>query len=168
MVMPTIQDLRGLPDPLLQHRWTLIVPNMPGGGDTRRLQYQCQVASIPGLTAEEVLVTSHGIDLRYAGRETYNGSLSCTFYETRDLIVYRSIRNWKEYARNPIAGSGSYKEDYATTAQLLLVDDQLKEISRVDFIGFFPGELQESNLDGSSNSPVQFNVTFRFDYSILV
>lgn len=167
-LMPTIQDLRGLPDVLLGYRWTLIIPNIPGGGDTQRLQYQCQTASIPGLTTESVIVTSHGIDLQFAGRETFGGSQACTFYETRDLVIYSTFRNWIQFQRDSEAGTGNYKQDYTTTAQLILLDDQVKEIRRVDFVGFYPGELGEASLDGSSNSPVTFNVTFRFDYSKLV
>ena len=164
---PTITDLRGLPDPLLQYRWTLIVPNVPGGGDGRRLQYQCKTSSIPGLSNEEVVVTSHGIDLQFAGRQMYGQSFAATFYETRDLIVYETIRNWLDFARNHRDGSGNYKVNYAVPAQMLLFDDQLKVIKTINLEGFFPGEMSEASVDGSSSAPVEFSVTFKFDVSYL-
>ncbi len=168
MVMPTIQDFRGLPDPLLQYRWTLIIPNVPGGGDARRIQYQCQTSSIPGLSNEEVLVTAHGIDLRFAGREQYGGTLNCQFYETRDGVIIRTFRNWLKFQRDAETGTGNYKEDYAVSGQLLLLDDKVKEAFRIEFLGLHMGDLQEASVDGSSSAPVQFSVTFRYDYSKLV
>lgn len=163
---PTISDLRGLPDPLLQYRWTLIVPNVPGGGDGRRLQYQCKTGSIPGLSNEEVTVTSHGIDLRFAGRPLYGQVFTATFYETRDLIVYNTLRSWLEFQRNSRAGSGNYKADYATTGQMLLFDDTLKVVGTLDLEGFFMQDLGEASLDGSSSAPVEFQATFNFDVSL--
>ena len=165
--IPTINDLRGLPDPLLQYKWTLIVPNVPGGGDGRRFQYQCKTSSIPGLSVEEALVTSHGIDLQYMGRQMYGQSFSATFFETRDLYVHTMFRNWLDLGRNHREGTGNYKSVYATKAQMLLLDDTNKVIKTVNLEGFFPSELSEASVDGSSSSPVEFNVTFKFDVSYL-
>lgn len=162
---PTMADLRGLPDPLLQYRWTLIVPNVPGGGDGRRLQYQCRTAAIPGLTDEKQTTTSHGVDLHWMGRTQFGGSFAASFFETRDMVIFNTIRAWKLLGRDPRAGSGSYKADYATTAQLLLLDDTLKVVKTVNMDGFFPTEMGEASLDGASSAPVEFSVTFSFDSS---
>lgn len=167
MTFPTIADLRGLPDPLLQYRWTLIIANVPGGGDGRRLQYQCKTSSIPGLSNEEVTATTHGIDLHFAGRQMYNGTLSTTFYETRDLVVYQTLRDWLDFARNHRAGTGNYKDNYAVNAQLILFDDTVKIIKNVDLEGFFPKEITEAGLDGSSSGIVEFSVNWSFDVSSL-
>jgi carbamoyl-phosphate synthase small subunit len=45
---PKLADMRGLPDPLFDNKWTLIIASVPGGGDGRDLQLQCRSASIPG------------------------------------------------------------------------------------------------------------------------
>jgi hypothetical protein len=164
---PTITDLRGLPDPLLQYRWTLIIPNVPGGGDGRRLQYQCKTSSIPGLSNEEVVVTSHGIDLQFAGRQMYGQSFPATFFETRDLLVYTTLRNWLDYQRNSRAGTGTYKANYATSAQMLLFDDALKVVNTLNLEGFFIQDLSEASVDGGSSAPVEFSATFKFDVSYL-
>lgn len=162
---PTIGDLRGLPDPLLQYRWTLIIANVPGGGDGRRLQYQCKTSSIPGLSNEEVTSNSHGIDLNFAGRQMYGGTLSTTFYETRDMVVYDTLRQWLDFARNQRDGTGNYKADYAVNAQLLLFDDTVKVIKTVNFEGWFPKEITEAGVDGSSSAIVEFSVNWAFDLS---
>ena len=165
--IPTINDLRGLPDPLLQYKWTLIVPNVPGGADGRRFQYQCKTSVIPGLSAEEVVVTSHGIDLQYMGRQMYGQSFSSNFFETRDLYVYTMFRNWLDLGRNHRAGTGSYKSTYATKAQMLLLDDTNKTIATLNLDGFFVQDLGEASMDGGSSAPVEFSVTFKFDVSYL-
>lgn len=167
MDFPTIGDLRALPDPLLQYRWTMVIANVPGGGDGRRLQYQCKTASIPGLSAEKQTVTTHGVDLHYMGREQFGGTFPAQFFETRDLLVYKTFRNWINFARNAKKGTGNFKKDYATTCSLLLIDDTLAIIDTVSMSGFFPVEISESGLDGSSSAPVDFSVQFSFDYSSL-
>lgn len=158
MGFPAMSELRGLPDPLLQYRWTLIVANVPGGGDGRRLQYQCKTSSIPGLSNEDgATVTSHGMDFHFMGRQMFGGTQSATFFETRDLIIMKSIRGWLNFGRDHRNGSGNYKADYATTAQMLLLDDTLKVVTTVNFDGFFPKELSESGVDGSSSAVVDWS-----------
>ena len=162
---PTITDLRGLPDPQLQYRYTLIIPNVPGGGDGRRLQLQCISSSIPGLSQEKQTVTSHGIDLRFMGRQIYYGTIPLTFFETRDLVVMKDVRGWLDYGRNHRKGTGNYKENYAVTAQLLLLDDTLKVTNTITLEGFFPESLDDSGVDGSSSGVVQWSTTFSYDVS---
>ena len=165
MAFPSMQELRGLPDPQLQYRFTMIIPNVPGGGDGRRLQYQCQSSAIPGLSQENQTVTTHGIDLRFMGRQIYSGTQSLTFYETRDLVIYKAMRDWLDYGRNHRKGTGTYKVNYQSDVQLLLLDDALQVTNTVTLFGGFPIEISEASLDGSSSAPVTWNVSMSYDYS---
>lgn len=162
-MFPTLGDLRGLPDPQLQYRFTLIVPTVPGGGDGRRLQFQCQGASIPGQSNEKQTVTTHGIDLHFMGRQKFSGTMSLTFYETRDHAIADTLRSWLNYGRDCRKGSGSYKADYAVTAELLLLDDALNVTKTFKLIGAFPEELSDSQLEGGSSAPVTWSVTMSYD-----
>lgn len=164
---PTVKDLRTLPDPFLSYRWSLIIPNVPVAADGKRLQYQCKSGAIPGVSVEDALITSHGIDLQYAGRQMYGQTWNAAFFETRDMYIYSVFRSWNDFQRNHRNATGNYKENYATTALLYLYDDTLKVIKTIILDGFFPSELSEASLDGSSSAPVEFNVTFKFDVSTL-
>lgn len=162
--MPTVQDWGGLPDPFLGYRWTFIIPNFPIATNSRRLQLQCKTNALPGMSTEEVMVTSHGIDIPYMGRQMFGGNtMTATFYETRELIVHNTFRRWLELGRNHRAATGNFKSKYATKAQLIPVDDQNNIIQTYNFENLFVQELPEGSLDGSSSAPVEFSVVFKFD-----
>lgn len=161
---PKISDVRNLPDPLLNNRFTLILPSIPGGGDGRRVQLQCQSATLPGQTNEQVTANSHGYNVHFAGTPQFVGNFQLQFFETRDMAMRDSILGWVRYARNLREGSGNYKIDYERTAELLLFDDQLKVIRRVIMEGCFPTSVDDSNFESSpQGSIVMISSSWSYD-----
>lgn len=156
-------DIRSLPDPLLSYNFDLIIPNVPGGGDAKRLTIKCMSTSIPGTSVEDVTVSLHGVDIKYAGRQMFTHSLQVTYLETRDMSTRNAIKAWIEFARNTRNNSGEYKVNYSTLADLVLYDDANKIIKTVTMEGFFPQTMDDSALDGSNSAPVNISVTFAYD-----
>jgi len=163
MARSSYSDARSLPDPLLSYNFDLIIANVPGGGDTRALKIKCQSTEIPGTSVEDVSVFLHGVELKYAGRQTWTHTLSAQYLETRDMSTRFGIKNWIEYARNARQNTGRYKSQYATIADLLLYDDAGLVIRTIRMEGFFPQSLQETGVDGSNSAPVIIPVTFYYD-----
>lgn len=160
----SLQDLRSLPDPLQSYNWDLIIPVMPGTADSRTFTFKAQSSSIPGFLLEQTPVALHGIELRYAGRANYSHSFPVTLIETRDVGTRNMLRRWQKLARNWQTNTGSYKEVYATTIQLILYDDVPNEILSMNLVGCWPETVDDSPLDSTSSSVVTTNVTFSYDF----
>lgn len=156
-------DVRSLPDPLLSYNFDLIIPNLPGGGDTKRLTIKCQSTSIPGTSVDDVTVSLHGIDLKFAGRQMWSHTLQATYLETRDMGTRFAIKSWIEFCRNARLNSGNYKANYATIADLVLYDDTGKTVRTVRMEGFFPQTMDDGAVDGTSSTAVTIGVTWAYD-----
>lgn len=159
-----LSDVSGLPDPLLQYQFELIIPTIPGQGNGKGLAQRCKTTSLPGSQLEDVEVTLHGVTVKYAGRTTFSHDLQATLVETRDLYVRDTIRKWLDFCRDIRNTSGNYKSQYATTAIIQLYDDTNTVIRQIKLSGFFPKTLDDAGVDGSASSPVEPSVTFSYDY----
>ena len=164
MSKTNLDDIRGLTDPLLQHNFDLIIPQLPGGGNTRALTIKCMTANIPGSSVDDVTITLKGIDVKYAGRQVYSHTLSVTYLETRDLSTRDALNNWLKLCRSVRDDTGSYKSEYATLGMLVLYDDTGSVVRTVTMDGFFIQNMEDSAVDGSAgNSPVTISATFAYD-----
>lgn len=163
MARTSYSDVRSLPDPLLSYNFDLIIPVVPGGGDGKGLTIRCKSTSIPGTSVDDVTVSLHGIDLKYAGRQMWSHTLSVTYQETRDMLVRFALKSWIEFARNSRQNTGQYKANYATNADLVLYDDAGKTIRTIRIEGFFPQNMDDAALDGASSTAVEISVTFNYD-----
>ena len=163
MARTAYTDVRSLPDPLLSYNFDLIIPNIPGGGDTKRLTIKCQSSSIPGTSVEDVTVSLHGVDLKFAGRQMWSHTLTTTYVETRDMSTRFAIKRWIEFCRNTRLNSGNYKANYATLADLVLYDDVGNVIRTTRMEGFFPQTMDDAAVDGTSSTVVTIGVTFAYD-----
>jgi hypothetical protein len=160
----SLQDVRSLPDPLQSFNWDVVIANMPGTPDSREFTFKAQSTSIPGFLLEQVPVTLHGVELRYAGRQNYSHSFNCVLIETRDVGTRDMLRRWQKMARDWQSNSGSYKEDYSTTIELILYDDVPNEVQTIRLIGCWPESVDDSQLDSSSSAAVTTSVTFSYDF----
>lgn len=156
-------DCRALPDPLLSYNFDLIIPVVPGGGDGKGLTVRCKSTSLPGTSVDDVTVSIHGVDLKYAGKQLWTHTLQVQYQETRDMLVSTALKRWIEFARNTRQNTGSYKVNYETTADLVLYDDAVKVIRTIRLEGFFPQTMDDAALDGSSSTPVEISATFFYD-----
>jgi hypothetical protein len=159
----SLTDIRGLPDPLYGYNFDLIIPNVPGGGNSRELTIKVMTTSIPGMSLDDVTVTLKGIDVKYAGRQMFTHTLEATYMETRNLSTHDAISQWIRLARDVRTNTGSLKNSYATTANLVLYDDSNNPVRTYVLDGFFPQTIGDSSLDSGSSTPVSMSVTFAYD-----
>lgn len=164
MARTSLQDTRSLPDPLMQYNWDLFIPIMPGTPNSRAFTIKAMTTSIPGSQIEKVEVPLHGVVNNYAGRPMYSHQLQITLLETRDVGTRDMIRRWQRLARDLITNTGTYKEIYSTTVEMVLYDDLPSEVKRLKLIGCFPESLDDSSVDGSQSAAVNINVTLCYDY----
>ena len=160
----SLQDLRSLGDPLQQWNFDVVFPRFPAAGNARDMTYKAMSTNIPGAGLDKVATDLHGVSLQYAGRAIYTHTWTCTFLETRDMGTRNKFLNWKELARSWTKNSGTYKDVYSTTIQLLLYDDIPQVVRTVLIYGAFPETVGDSPLDGATSAAVTTEVTFSFDY----
>lgn len=164
MARSSYADMSGLPDPVLSYNFDLLIPNLPGGGNSKALTIKCQSTSLPGMSLEDVTVAAHGIELKYAGRPIYTHTLSATFWETRDMTTRDALMANMLLARNAKANTGDYKVNYSTLGFILLYDDTGSNVIRTTQLeGFYTQDLQEVALDGATSTALQMQATFFFD-----
>lgn len=164
MPRTSLQQVQSLPDPLQSYNWDLFIPGMPGTPDSRPFTYKAQSTSIPGIQTENVPVTLHGVELRYAGRTNYSHSLQVQLLETRDVGTRQMLMAWQRLARDWVSNTGNYKSVYSTTIHLVLYDDLPQQVRAIRLIGAWPETIDDSQIDSSSSQAVMTSVTFSYDY----
>jgi hypothetical protein len=165
MARTSLQDVAGLPDPLLSYNFDLIFPSIPGGGNSRSMTVKCMSTALPGMQLEQQTAALHGVEVNYAGRQIWTKTFQATFIETRDAGTRAAIRRWIEFARNNRFNSGNYKSQYAVDAVMQLYDDIPAVINTTKIVGCFPTQLDDVNMDGSQGTIVQVSVTFSYDWT---
>lgn len=166
MAKPGLADLRSLPDPFQTQNFALFT-NVPSPrGNARRLTLQCQSTGLSGISNDQLTVGLHGVEAMYQGRPMYEKTLTTSFVETRDMVIRDTIRNWIEYARNARNNTGAYKAEYESTGDLVLYDDRYRSIKTVRHFGFYPNNMSEVSLDGSSSGVAIVQVTWLYDFTV--
>lgn len=151
-------------DILDQTGFKLIMGAVPLAGITDALTYKCQNVSIPGFGNEAFEAMMHGHVTRHRGRKTYPRSLSATFYEEANFSTLNQLRAWHEFVVGSESGnSGGYRDEYSVDAYLLVYDTTGKEVARHTMEYFFPQDISDTQLDGSSSNAVSISVTFSYD-----
>jgi hypothetical protein len=135
-----------------------------GAGDI--LAYKIQTTSIPGVVIDPVKVPYRGVELNFAGRQTWPGTLECMILEVRDASTRKFFRSWMEFARNNNTDSGNYKNDYAKVVKLEMYDDIPNIVQVIEMHGMFPITVGDLALDGGTSTAGQLAVTFSYDYTI--
>lgn len=164
MARAGLRDLATLPDPLIQHQFDLMIPNVPGGGDGEGLQLRCQSTQLPGVSVETVTVALRGKELVYAGRQLFEKTLSVTFQETVDILVRNTMLNWLYFIVDERENTGNTKADYSTSATIQLYDESNSVIRTIKMFGVFPTEFAAVDLAGDSVGAVLPSATFSYDW----
>jgi hypothetical protein len=165
-----LEDMSGIVDPLLSYNFSLIFPSIPNfGSDTRDLTIKCVSAGLPGMTIEQETIAAHGVEINYAGRQTWSKTFQATFWETRNADTRQAFRSWIEYARDNFNNQGNYKNGgngYAVDTVLNLYDDIPQVINTAIVYGVFPTEMAEVQMDGAAGTVIQVQMTFSYDYTL--
>lgn len=164
MTAVRIEDAWGVPDPIINHTFNLIIPNMPGGGDGKRVNIVCNSAVLPGGgQIEPVEVNIHGHVLRFAGRRTQEGSYPFTITEGVDAKMRRDLNNWMNMARAMRSQQGALRANYA-------VDVFMEVLSGVDGDVIYTEALRKFWINtfsevemGDGSQAVQYQVTASYD-----
>lgn len=164
MARTSLQNVQSVKDVLQTWNWDIFFPTIPGAADTRPFSYKAISTSLPGFTIEQVPLEAHGVKLHFAGRRVWQGTWDVTLVESRDVSTRSTLVAWAEMARSWKNNSGSYKQDYAVTSELVLYDDLPKEVGNILMLGAWPTVVGDAQLDNSAGI-IQYTVTMSYDYT---
>lgn len=160
----SIQDVRSLGDPLQTYNWDVIFTRIPGTADVKPFTFKAMTTSLPGMLLESVPVALHGIELRYAGRANYTHQLPLTLLENRDVSTRDMFVRWNRSARDWISNTGTYKDAYSVTVQILLYNDLPEVVRTINLYGCWPENVDDTSVDGQASGAVQVSMTLSYDY----
>lgn len=160
----SFSEVNAMPDALDQVAFELILPTLPGAGNSRHLTIKCQSVSQPGSSTESFEVGVHGHVKRFRGRKMYPRSLSATFYEDSTFATVNTLRRWLEFIAGTESGnSQGYQADYSVDAVLVTYDTIGRAINRTIYEHLFIQDIPDLNMDGNSSASVPVSVTFSYD-----
>ena len=164
MTAVLIEDVWGIPDPIINHTFNLQLPNMPGGGDSKRVNVMCKSATLPGGgTIQPVEVDVHGHKLRFAGRREQEGSYSFTIIEGVDAKMRRDINAWMALARSMRSQQGALRSGYAISAYVEVLSGVDGEPIYTEALRYFwINTFNEVEL-GDGSGAVEYQVTASYD-----
>ena len=164
MARTSLRDISALPDPLQQYNFDLIIPNLPFGGNAKALTIKCLSTPLPTSNVEDVTVSLHGVDFKFAGRQMWNHTLATQYLETRDMSTYNTLNAWVYGQRNSVQNTGAYASEYKTTGWIHLYDDKGLVVKKMQLMGLFCQTVDEPNFDGSASGAINIGCTFAYDY----
>lgn len=159
MARPSLDNAASLKDPFFTYNFRVHIPDQP-----REMEYKCLSAALPGFNLEPVEVNFHAIKLKYAGRPAYSGTFTTSFLEVRDIATLKALRAWSMKARNHDANTGSFKKDYAKTAEITLYDDTGADSLTIKVVNIWPETVGDLSLTTESSTAGMIEVTFAYDY----
>lgn len=164
MARISFEQVNAIPDILDQTGFELVMGSIPISGGTEDLTIKCQNVSIPGMSTEAWEAMMHGHVKRFRGRKVYPRQLSATFYEDSLFRTHAKLRAWLEFIAGSESGnSQGFQEEYSVTAELRVYNTvgDLIVVDRMEH--FYPQDLQDVQLDGSSSQGVSVSCTFSYD-----
>jgi len=164
MARVSIQNMAATKDPLQTWNWEVVFPRVPGSSDARPLTVRATSTSAPGFQIEQAPWEGHGKKLNFAGRRTYTGTWDCTFVEARDASTFALLSAWADITRPWTSNPGAYKEEYATSVELILYDAADRPARTLKLRGCFPTNVADVSLDQSS-TVMTIQCTFSYDWT---
>ena len=159
----TLQDVRGLAEPLRQYNYEFVVPDVPGAGDGGVLRIAVVTASIPGMQSEPFELSHGGFVTKHAGRGMYPRSLAIEYREGADLNVYNSLLAWHGLQWNRETGVQADESMYKTNALFRILDHSKAVAGTFNLEGVFIEDVGDVSMDYASSAEVRVPVTFSYD-----
>lgn len=159
---PSLRDYQSVGDHLITADWYMLIPYIPGASDPRSMSYKINSTMLPGTQIEQVQSEVGARRFNFAGRRLFTGTWNATLIETANGSSRADLINWMNLARPYVTGAGSYKSQYAVTAEVRVYDAANRVAVMSTIYGLWPMQIDDANLDQAS-SVLQYNIQFSFD-----
>ena len=167
MAFVTLNDVRGIGDPLRIYNYDLVITEPPGAtANGQVLRISNTNTSIPGVGVESFESNHHGHTLKHPGRGIHPRTLTAEYEERSNGIVLTTLRAWRELAWNTETGAQAVSADLKVDGFLELYDTEENLIKTIRIRGMYVEDIADTPLDGATSDSVKVTVTFSYDNTI--
>lgn len=168
-------------DPMVSDHFTLEIPLIANvQGDPETILIQCQSATKPGVTVDEVAVALFGHTIVYAGRKVFNHDLNVTYVENVRGTIMRMFEKWAELIRGSVtqhgrfkgadttgggaAGGGGGSNGYAVNGKFSIYDNVGVLVLEYTLYNMWPATIPEVSYDGTASNLITHAIGFKYDW----
>lgn len=162
---PSLRDYTSVGDHVITADWYMLIPYIPGSANPRTMSYKINTTALPGTQIEQLVSEIGARKFAFAARRVYTNTWTATIIETADGSSRSDIINWMNLARPYSTGAGSYKNQYAVTAEIRVYDAANRVAVLSEVHGLWPMQLDDASLDQAS-SVLQYSVQFSYDHVV--
>jgi hypothetical protein len=165
MANMTVDSLKNnLTNPQRVYLWELIIPQVPGGGDSGTLTIRAQSTSIPAESIEEIKIPfKQTAGVKYAGKAAFPQTWSVTFIEGEDRAISMALKAWKRKVVDARTGLGAGDESYKGNMFLNLLSTKGLITRTIKMEGCYVQDIAEVALDMAATDAVRQAATFSYD-----
>lgn len=194
MALHTLNDIRGLQDPLKQFQIKFTISMVPAlllaltqqkatglvsGNfstvDAETLELRCTSFTYPGTKLGQSSLTIAGFRRKLGTIQNKSGVWNCKITEDQNGGVVNTIQSWCDLIHNPFSDVRLPSVGYVSTC---VVDIQSADTRnglwrhvytntkgrRIWLKGFYPIEYTVGQIDASGSQPVEIDVKFNYDW----
>lgn len=162
--MVQLGQVTSLPDAQLVSMFNFTIPVVPGGGSSDALLIRNLTAVLPGRSHEVIKVELKRHVTHQLGKQKFNNTFNARFIDTKDCEVIKACKQWQANIIDPATGLPFEKANYRTTGIATLFGADRKVIETRTFFGLALASVGDVQLDGASESLVNYDLQFVFDY----
>ena len=145
---------------------TLNFPAVVAGGDaSRKFQFTCKVASIPGTTSGRIDVPYMGRKVKLAGDRDF-ADLQITVINDIDWVVRTAFERWMQMINGHAENVGATRlSDYSVDMLLEQLGRDGNTIASYQFVGVFPTDVEAIGLSYEQIDTIEeFGVTLAYQW----
>jgi hypothetical protein len=138
------------------------------GNASRKMQFQCKSAQLPGTTVGVVPVQYFGREVKFAGNRTFS-DWSVNIINDEDFTVRNAFERWlnniNSHRGNVRSAAAGGPTSYGVDATVRHYGKTGKILKAYKFIGLFPTDVAPIDLDwGNNDSIEEYSVTFSYQW----
>jgi hypothetical protein len=130
---------------------------------TQSLSYRCEISQLPGRSLATLDRRTYGPAEKLPYLTTYN-DIDLTFLIDGDMETKYFFDTWLDLVNPKSSNDFNYKEDYSTTIQINQYDVTNQLSYSVQLIEAWPININQLDLDWSSDGAHKLTVTFAYTY----
>jgi len=152
---------------------------LSGEMTNEKVSYFVKSSSLPEANANEILISTRGIDLKFAGKRSYS-DWTVTFNCDENYIIRNAFEGWMQHIQpsnvpdNTYGTMGEYQRDltfymlrgnYSTPNQTTEITGSMIA-GKLSLKDAWPKSVGSISFDYSSSGIATFDVTFSYNYYI--
>jgi hypothetical protein len=158
-------------EPFRKNRWVMQFTEVPGTtGNEEGLAFVAHTAARPSISFSQVEHQRLNERFYVAGKPTWN-ELPMTFFDfikgtSGKLSASEILWSWSQEVYSPVTGQMGFKNDYAVSGTLALLDPSggVKQVWNLFYC--WPASVDWGDLSADDDGLCEVSVTFRYDYAV--